>query len=119
MQFPDTSWAGLRCPVSGLHGHPVPPSQHCGSCPTEKTLGRSAEAHPLLKGDREGDASQRFLLLKEMELSGGTEVMVGLIPAGVSMVVTVPDSIVLYPAVPGPGDRCIHRESERKFIPGH
>lgn len=109
----------LGCAISGLHRHPVPPYQHCGSCPRERTPGRSVEAYPLLKGDREGDTSQKFLLLKEMELGGRTEVMVGLVPAGVSMVVTVHDSSVLCPAVPGSGDRCIHRESEREFIPGH
>lgn len=37
-------------------------------------MGRSAEAHLLLKGGRgEGKALQRFLILKEMELGGGTE----------------------------------------------
>ena len=43
-----------------------------------KSTGRSAGAHPLLKGDRgEGKASRRFVPLKEMERGGGTEVLVG------------------------------------------
>lgn len=82
-------------------------------------MGRSAEAHLLLKGGRgEGKALQRFLLLKEMELGGGTEVMVGLVRAGAAVMVTVPESTALHPAGTGPGDRRISKEGERKFTLG-
>lgn len=82
-------------------------------------MGRSAEAHLLLKGGRgEGKALQRFLLLKEMELGGGTEVMVGLVRAEAAVMVTVPESTALHPAGTGPGDRHISKEGERKFTLG-
>lgn len=82
-------------------------------------MGRSAEAHLLLKGGTgKGKALQRFLLLKEMELGGGTEVMVGLVGAGAAVMVTVPESTALHPAGTGPGDRRISKEGERKFTLG-
>lgn len=82
-------------------------------------MGRSAEAHLLLKGGTgEGKALQRFLLLKEMELGGGTEVMVGLVQAGAAVMVTVSESTALHPVGTGPGDRRISKEGERKFTLG-
>lgn len=53
-----------------------------------------------------------FLPLKEMELAGRTKVMVGLGPARAAVVVTFPDSAVLYAVVTGPGDRHINKERE-------
>lgn len=82
-------------------------------------MGRSAEAHLLLTGGTGGGkALQRFLLLKEMELGGGTEVMVGLVRAGAAVMVTVSESTALHPAGTGPGDRRISKEGERKFTLG-
>lgn len=95
------------------------PPQHYGSCrETEgvgpESRGRNAEVRLLLKGGRgEGKTSQSFLPVEAMELSGGTEVMVGLVLAGAAVVVTISDSTTLYPVCTDDGN--ISRESKRKF----
>lgn len=83
-----------------------------GAVLRDKVLGPRARAGVL------GKASQKCLLLKDMEPGGGAEVMVGLVPAGAAVVVTVPDSTALRPAGTGSGDRCISREGEKKCILG-
>lgn len=89
-----------------------------GAVLRDKVLGPRARAGVRKRGRGGSKASQKFLLLKDMELGGGAEVMVGLVPAGAAVVVTVPDSTALRPAGTGSGDRCISREGEKKCILG-